>query len=263
MKAGILTKFGLTYNDSIVYKGFIDWPNSTAADMARLLRLDKSSTYNAVEHLKEKGLLIPRGGLKGLEYFPANPEVLKSLVRERETALKVETEKLNDLIKNLKDKNTNLRSTLMTVEYGLDAHMKRMEESIVTNNEKQIRESFKRHKFFDNKEYREYVKNYATKRVKKKIKMKQIVSNISEQSSDFYEIMNDHKKFLKEVRIRPIELDDENSIRIYDDTVNIISYGYEDEFIVITIKDKFVAEMMKNWFDFIYSFSENYIPKKS
>jgi DNA-binding MarR family transcriptional regulator len=45
----ILTQFGFTENEHKVYVGIYKNPLSTGSDIARKLRMDKSSTYKAVE----------------------------------------------------------------------------------------------------------------------------------------------------------------------------------------------------------------------
>jgi hypothetical protein len=58
--------------------------------------------------------------------------------------------------------------------------------------------------------------------------------------------------YFKEIRAIPEELCDNNSFRIWDDCINIVSFDEDNNYIIITIKDKYVAQMMKNMFDFIW-----------
>ena len=51
-----------------------------------------------------------------------------------------------------------------------------------------------------------------------------------------------------------------NSLRIWDNTVNIVSEDEHNEIAVITINDKLIADMMKNFYDFVWSTSIKYDP---
>ncbi|MCA9382860.1 hypothetical protein KC909_00705 [Candidatus Dojkabacteria bacterium] len=258
----ILTKFGLTENESQIYQGLISNPLCTAAKIARILNMDKSSAYKAVDSLKSKGLLIGYGGETGLEYRAADPDSLLGLYSEKKAELDNNKQSLTAFIDNLKTDAVKYRNTLITVESGINAVQKRMRESLHSK-EKLIRERFRSHTLFDNKEHVEFVKRYAEQRRLKKIFIRQLEVDFDFMNSRFKDIMTKHKKYLKEVRLLPRELDNNNSLRIWDDTVNIVSYSDNDEFIIVTIKDKYLSELMKNMYDFIWERTTKYTPQKT
>lgn len=258
----ILTKFGLTENESQIYQGLISNPLCTAAKIARILNMDKSSAYKAVDALKAKGLLIGYGGETGLEYRAADPDSLLGLYSEKKAELDNNKQSLTAFIDTLKTDAVKYRNTLITVESGINAVQKRMRESLHSK-EKLIRERFRSHTLFDNKEHVEFVKRYAEQRRLKKIFIRQLEVDFDFMNSRFKDIMTKHKKYLKEVRLLPRELDDNNSLRIWDDTVNIVSYSDNDEFIIVTIKDKYLSELMKNMYDFIWEKTTKYTPQKT
>ena len=58
--------------------------------------------------------------------------------------------------------------------------------------------------------------------------------------------MHTSQKLLKEVRIVPEDADDTNSFRIYGDVTEVVSFDDDNEYIIITISDKFIrSEVIK------------------
>ena len=73
----------------------------------------------------------------------------------------------------------------------------------------------------------------------------------------FEDVMTDTKKYLKEIRRMPPDAKmAENSLRIWDNTVNIISEDENREFIIVTIKDRFLVKLMKDMYDFMWNRSK-------
>lgn len=252
----ILIRFGLTKNESEVYIGFYKYPLITAADLARTLKMDKSSVYNAVEKLYEKGLLKASQGKRGLRYRATNPDLLIELYNNSKVELEMNKKRLEQFISNIRSNSKPSRDPYISIEYGLEAHMKRMNESLRCK-EKLIRERFRVHDFFGNKAYNDFVRVYAKDRVKRKIHLRQLELNLEAMEDIFGEVMKNRKKYLKEVRVLPKELDDNNSIRIWDDTVHIVSQDDDNEYLVMIIKDQQIAKLMKNMYDFIWEASES------
>jgi hypothetical protein len=72
--------------------------------------------------------------------------------------------------------------------------------------------------------------------------------------------MIDQNKYLKKIRRLPSDVNfSTNSLRIWDDTINIVSED-EQDFVIITLKDKFVSHMFKSMFDFMWSRSQPFSP---
>lgn len=249
----ILEEIDLSENEIEIYKGFLENPHKTAASIARLLSMDKSSAYRACDNLEEKGLLISSPKKKGTTYMAADPEMLSTLFQERIGELTTQKTAVDKLVANLKQKKTG-RAIETRVEYGIPAVQKAMIESLECK-EKLIRERFRKHSFFEDKEHINFVKNNAEQRVRNNIKIKQLEYGLWFMKS-FSKVMTKEKKYLKEVKILPKQLDDKNSLRIWDDHVNIFSEDDRGEVIVMTIRDTLISEMMKNIYDFIWDMSE-------
>lgn len=253
----ILTKLGLTENEKDLYLAFLQYREKTAAYVARKIQMDKSSAYRAVEELEKRGLLIKHPKKKGTTYSANDPENLKQLIEQKRNKLESQEKDLDSFIKLIKkDLKQSIRQTYIKLEKGIESWQNAMDDALESK-EKLIRERFYLSApQFRSEQHVKFVNNYVKRRVSKKIHIRQLDRSI--KGSTFYEVMDTSEKLLKEVRILPDSLMDSNNFRVWDDTINIVSYDETKEFILITIKDKYVAELMKNMYDFIWKRSKVY-----
>lgn len=249
----VLKSLDLSENEFEVYKGFLQNPDKTAAAMARLLSMDKSSTYRACEELEKKGLLISSPKKKGTTFKASNPQMLSTIFEDKIKDLKSEKNIVENLVANLQRKKST-RAIDVRIEYGIAAVQKVMLEALDCKS-KLIRERFRNHAFFQDKGHVEFVRKNAKRRVRRKIKIRQLEYGVWFMN-DFPEVMTRQKNYLKKVRLLPKKLDDPNSIRIWDNVVNLFSEDEEDLTLVMTIKDDLVASLMRNIFDLIWDLSK-------
>lgn len=242
---------GLTENDFLVYSSFLKYGDMSAAALARKIDMDKSSAYRASENLEKSGLLIKINGKKEVTYQSANPEVITELYTSKRS-------QIDNLVDELKKEGfSSVRSTYITVEKGLPALQFRMTESLESK-EKIIWEKYSdKFRYFDDKAHVKFVINYAKERVKRNIKMMHLEESDWKADTRFEDVMTDTKKYLKEIRRMPPDAKmAENSLRIWDNTVNIISEDENREFIIVTIKDRFLVKLMKDMYDFMWNRSK-------
>lgn len=255
----VLTLFGFTENEQNVYVGIYKNPLSTGSDIARKLRMDKSSTYKAIESLSTQGFLISSEGKRGIVYQAVSPESLKELYTKKKLQLEHDKGNLDEFVRKLVERDENSRSFSFVVEHGVEAFKMRMNESLSCK-EKLIRERWDYHPAFASEDYVRFADEYAHRRVELGIYMRSSNSHNDKVYEAFKRVLRDKKKRLKEVRITPGAIQDTNIMRIWDETVNILSFDDKDDFIVVTIKDKYLAEMMKNYYDFVWNYSEESVP---
>lgn len=239
---------GFTENDFLVYSAFLKYGEMSAAALARKIQMDKSSTYRATENLEANGLLVKHIAKKEAVYMAANPEVITELYSSKRSQIDI-------LVDDLKRQGGSLnRSTYITVEKGIEALQFRMTESLESK-EKVIRERFSdKFRYFGDKGHVKFVIDYAKERAKKEIKMLALEEYDWKVDNRFDDVMINTNKYFKELKRMPPDTSMvSNSLRIWDDTVNIISEDENKEFIIITIKDKFVVKLMKEMFDFMWS----------
>lgn len=258
----LLEKIGLTENESKVYLSLYRNPKKSAADVARILKMDKSSAYKAVDSLLSKGLIKREGWKRGAIYSSASPDILNNLYREKEVELWNQKIFLNDFIDKLKNEKTADRSTYISVDKGIEGLMLRMTESLDCK-EKVIREAFNHHPVSQDPIYIKFIEKLAKERVKRGIRIRELQPEIDRKGGIkvFKDIMTDLKKYLKEQRTPPKEFNDRNSYRIWDDTAIFLSYDDSDEFIVLTIKDKYIVSLLKNLYDFMWNHSTPVKPR--
>lgn len=255
-----LLKLGLTENEIQAYLNLLKEGNRTAAEVARSLSLDKSSTYRACENLTKTGLLISSPQKRGTTYLAQSPEILQSLYEQRLKQYTNLGKDLNDLIKELKsDSNSSARNVYIRTEFGIEAIREVMNESL-NNKGKVIREWQQNGKrSYHDPAQVNFILDFVKRRVKAGITIKQLESNENFIDTDFNNIMSTDKSILKEIHMVTGKYSDRNTLRIWDDTVNIISSDDKDNFVVVTIKDKFISGLIQNLFDFIWSNSDIYI----
>lgn len=220
--------------------------------------MDKSSAYRAVEELVEKRLLIPTPKKRGTTYEAANPEVLNELILNKKVELESQTISLNNFIAEIKKQSSN-RTTFIKVEKGIEAVRNAMDMDLESaiNSDRLIREKYRLdHPYFTNPEHVKFVNNYIKKRINNKVSIKQLVHFAGKKV--FSSIMKTSPSLLKEIRLMPKDIIDFNAFRIAGDTTHITSFDEKKDYIVIIITDKFVTELMKNLFDFVWNRSELY-----
>jgi sugar-specific transcriptional regulator TrmB len=245
----------ITPNEEIAYAGLLKNPRVTAARLANIVSLDKSSTYRAVEGLHKKNLIISAVNEIGTIYTALSPNRLLDLHSLKTTELQQKKDFLNEYITDLQKQSQQTRSTNIQITFGLESHIQAMEDSLINNSNGIILEKwFMDNPIFKNKEYQKYVYGFVKRRVKKKIHVHYLTN--SNYKNEFEDIMYTSKKLLKEVRREPADADNIHSFRIYKDTVEVITFDETKEFIIIIINDPFVTEMMKTMFYFIWNRSE-------
>jgi len=240
----------LTPNEIKIYEGFANSPNCSAAKLSSILNMDKSSTYRSVSNLVEYGLLIPVPQGDVMNYKAADPETINERYTEKVKTLQNFQSTIESFVSTLvsaTERKTHIRS-----ETGLSAVQRAMTESLDCN-EKLIREIFFEHSFFKNKQHRQFIDDYIATRCQKGIVIHQYTTKTYTNKREEQEIRKRRKEQLKIVRLLPPELQDMNSFRIWDNTMNFFSEDERGETLVITITDSYVVKFFKKIYDFIWT----------
>lgn len=101
----ILTEAGLTNWESRVFKALVELGETTTGPLVERSEVPQSKIYAILDMLKKKGLAsyIIKGKMK---YFQAgNPEKIYILLKEKESKIKEEIERLKNLSKNKEGKS--------------------------------------------------------------------------------------------------------------------------------------------------------------
>lgn len=251
----LLQELGLTKNQVRVYLAFLKSGETMTTIISKNLQMDKSSTYRAVEELVKKNLLTPNLKTRGTTYSATNPEVLKELLASKKIELESQANSLDKFIDQLNKSLLIQRTTNIKVEKGIKAHLICMENSLKNNKEKLIRESWDMNNIiFQDKEYSIFVNDFAQRRIRLHIFDKYLTKNLLQNKVS--DLMHTSTQLLKEVRILPDNFTSSHGYRIYGDTIEIVSFDENKDYIVVTIQDRYITELMKNMFDFIWDHSE-------
>lgn len=100
----ILTKCGLTKNESKVYLALLTLGSATAVEVTRQSKVHRVNVYDVLERLIEKGLISTVIQSNKKIYEAASPSQLTELLREKEVLLNQIMPELSEEYKSKKDK---------------------------------------------------------------------------------------------------------------------------------------------------------------
>jgi len=255
-----LTNLGLTENESAVYLALLKHKEKTSAEIARLISMDKSSCYRAVETLVARGLLITTPKKRGTTHTAVSPEVLKELHAQKMSSFKQEESELDRYITQLLKLDESRRSTFIKVETGIEAIRNGMDQNLeaAKKSNKLIKEFYRlSFPYFKDKNHEKWVNEFAKRRISSGVSIRQIVDFADVNT--FAPIMKTDKKLLKEIHLMPKEMKGMYGVRMSGDITHIISFDKDNNYIDITIKDTYVTLLMNSLFDFMWARSEKYL----
>src|SRR3989344_1414880 len=255
----VLKQLGLSENQAKVYLSFLNEGERMAAEIARKLKMDKSSCYRAVEELVQKNLLVPNPKKRGTTYTAANPEVLNELLINKQSEINNLSTSIKRLIEVLNSQQTSERTTYIKVEKGIEVIRSSMERNLeeAYKSDKIIREKYRLdYPYFKDPTHVKFVNEFAQRRIKMGVSIRQIVNFAG--LDIFSPIKKTSPKLLKEIRLMPDDLKDYNSMRVSGYLTSITSFDEKKDYIVINIYDKYVSELYKNLFDFVWNKSKVY-----
>lgn len=255
-----LSTLGLTENESAIYLAFLKHGAQSAAEIARLLAMDKSSAYRAVEKLVAENLLIKNPRKRNTTYTAVSPTVLKDIYQKKLLTMKNQETAIDHLVEQLIQQDESKRSTFIKMETGIEAIRGGIEQNLeaAQKSNKIIKEFYRlSFPYFKDKNHIKWVNEFAKRRIAAGVSIRQIVDFADLDT--FAPIMKTDKKLLKEIRLMPNEMKGLYGVRISGDVVHIISFDKQESYIDITIKDTYVALLINSLFDFMWERSEKYI----
>jgi sugar-specific transcriptional regulator TrmB len=255
----LFQSIGLTNNEADVYLSFLKHKQKTAAEIARMLHMDKSSCYRAVADLVAKGLLLTVPKRRGTTHTAVSPEVLKELYHKKIFEFKTQESELDRFVSQLLKQDENRRNTYIKVETGIEAIRNGMDQNLeaAIHGNKMIKEFYRlSFPYFQDKNHEKWVNEFAKRRIAAGVSIRQIVDFAGVDT--FAPIMITDKKLLKEIHLMPKEMKGLYGVRISGDLTNIISFDKQQNYIDITIKDTYVTLLMNSLFDFMWERSEKF-----
>tara|TARA_Y100000310_G_C20685833_1_gene818910 strand:- start:542 stop:1303 length:762 start_codon:yes stop_codon:yes gene_type:complete len=229
-----LEKLNFTVNESKVYLTLLKIGPSMAGAIAKEAKLDRSSTYNALKLLTERGIVSTIHETKRSIYVPSNPKKILDYFQEKEEIAKRIIPSLEQQYKTKKEKGSFLffqgYKGLKTVFQDILDNVGKNEEYLVMSSEGL---------FTERMPY--YAPIFRKRKLSKKIKTKMLLREDREKKT---------KSKHTEYRKLPSDVISPASINIYDGKVAIFMWKETPE--AILIEDKDVSQTFKNYFNFIW-----------
>jgi HTH-type transcriptional regulator, sugar sensing transcriptional regulator len=229
-----LEKLNFSTNESKVYVLLIRLGPSLAGRIAKEARMDRSSTYNALKQLTERGIVSTVHENKRTIYVPTDPKKIIDYFKEKEEIANKIIPKLRQEFSMIKEKKTISLfqgfKGVKTVFQDILSSLNKNDEYFVLGSEGQ---------FGNLMPY--YAPLFRKQKIEKKITTKMLLREGR---------VKERKSVHSQYRVVPSDVASPATINVYDDKVAIVIWGEKIETILIENAD--VSRTFKNYFDFMW-----------
>ena len=231
-----LEYIGLTKNEVKVYLTLLRIGSNTAGKLAKECRLERTSTYNALNRLIKEGIVSYVIEANEKVFHAAQPEKLLDMFKEKEERTKLLIPKIKQLAKFEREKENILKfrgySGIKTVFNDILNTCKPGEEYLIFGSEGQL-----------SKRLPTYAEIYVARKDKKKLKAKILIREGMRETG---------KKMSKytSVRYLPDYVKSLSNVNVYGNKVAIFIWSQTQEAIVIDNKDS--ADSFRAYFEFMW-----------
>jgi len=235
----ILSSLGLTDKEAKVYLAAIETGTQAVAKIAQAADINRVTTYDILEKLKQRGL-VSYFTKKKIRYFTATkPETLLEEFEKRTNDLRISLPKFKRLTGETNHPRVRYFEGLEGIKAIYADTLTAKSEILNFSNSEEIR-----------KQWPNYDKEYVAKRAKKKIYLR----GICPQDDASETVHSEDKKYHREMKLVPSDqFYFTNEINIYDDKVAIISF--KDELIGMIIESPEIASTQRAIFNNCWEFS--------
>ncbi|MBI1973130.1 hypothetical protein HYS50_03930 [Candidatus Woesearchaeota archaeon] len=242
MKSTLLD-IGLSEKEADTYLIIINHEEITASELSKLGKESRTHTYDTINNLIKKGIItyVVKSGVKFFK--AANPERLLDFLKEKEAKIKVEGEKVAEIIPKLKEVQAKVSKDDTKIEvYEGKEGLKSLLNDI-------IREGKDFVTFGASTKVKEYlpefvIKKYLNERKNNKIKSKQLFT-------DFYGVL---ESSLSENRKLPKEFAGPTTTLVYGEKVAIFLWTELPKIVLIINKD--LAISYRNYFNLLWKITK-------
>jgi len=237
-----LREYGLSEKEAKVYTMLLSLGASTVTNISKKTNLIRTTTYDILKSLKEKGIVSFVIKNK-VQYFQAtNPEKLIQILEEKKT-------KIKSILPDLKNLHLEV-SKLPAVElYEGREGIKSVYQDIL-DDKKSLSAFSNTHFIFNVLPF--FVPNFIKNRIKNKI----FIRLLNEKSEETIELMkNKDKKEMRDTRFISELKDIPITEYIYGDKVAILSTNLDDPFGIL-IRNKDFAKAQKLIFELLWDKAE-------
>lgn len=259
MTKNLLSLFDLRKIEIEIYNNLWQYGISSASELARKANINRTSVYDLLEKLIQKGLIFQtlEAGIKKFAVQP--PEKLKLLIEEKEKNIIAAKKILDNLQNEYSQKNLSLNPVLQLYK-GRDS-LQQMMKDMLLYRDMTVLVYWPILNIIDVLTSN-FLQKFHKNRIKQNIFIKAIWPKsqiVSFKKYPYLSLANEHKR---KVRIAPSNIDFSLGYAVYGNTTRFISSKKEN--VGFLIESLELTEMIRSQFKIIWSLSEplNKIIKK-
>lgn len=237
----MLDKFGLTLTEEKVYLALLGSGLSAAADIIKKTQLHRTTVYDVLDRLIEKGLVSYIIQNKIKYYSAANPSKFLDIASEEKKQAEEKQKLAKEVINKLKSIKEEARVEPLAQIFIGNRGLKTIMNDIIETN-KDFIEFGVEGKFED--DLKLYTEKWANQRRKKNIKAKIICTEGSR--APIWK--------MNEIKFVPKEYQSPASTLIYGDKVAI--FIQEEPVLIILIESKKLVQSYKNYFNLLWKLAK-------
>jgi len=225
-----LERMGLSGNEARVYLALLKIGSSTAGRISKDAQINRTTTYDAIKRLLEKGLVsyVVKTNRKWFE--AENPKMLIDFIKEKEKDVQDIVPDLQKIFEQPKEKHN------VTLYYGYKGIRSVFQDIIREREPNYVMDS--EGQFTDRMPF--FAKYFIKQVEKNKIKIKHLVR----QGVDI------HPSKTTEVKYVTKKIQSDAVVNIYGDKVAIVIWTEPPEAVII--KNKTVADSFRDYFEIIW-----------
>ena len=235
----VLSKIGLTKNESKVYLTLLDLGTAQAGQITEKSGVHRRNVYDSIDRLMEKGLISFVIANNKKLFSPVNPKRFLELIDEKKFELDGLKSDFQKILPELELRTTLKERHDVRFFKGVEG-LKTVFEDIIRTGKDYIGygpgqqlEKILKH----------YFKHFIDKRIKSKISLRLIYDEASRKALK--------KNPLSDLRYMPDQYSSRAALRIYGDKVALLLLS-EEEPLAIVIKNKAIADGYRKYFEVMW-----------
>src|SRR3989344_2055556 len=240
---GILSKIGLTKNESKIYLALLNLGTAQAGQITEKSGVHRRNVYDAIDRLMEKGLISFVTVNNKKLFSPVNPRRFLELIEEKKFELDNLKSDFDNIMPELELKAALQQKHDVRFYKGVEG-LKSVYEDIIRTGKDYIGygpgqyiEAILKH----------YFKHFVNKRIKSRIRLMLIYDEASRNTVKV--------NALSDVRYIPDQYSSRAALRIYGDKVALLLLSEEDP-LAIVIKNKAISDGYRKYFEIMWKASK-------
>jgi len=237
--AETLKRIGLSHNEAKVYLTLLKIGSSKAGRISKETNINRTTTYDALKSLLEKGLVSYVIKSSNKWFDAVNPKRLLESLKENEEELQRILPEMHALLKVPKERHN------VTLFYGPKGIKSIFQDMIKTAEPISVLDS----ECYMPEKMLYYTQYFVKQLNKKKIRVRHLVRESPEVRKTWEDESVSPSKFT-EVKFASLKFKSNSVIDIYGDKVAIIIWSEPPEAVII--QNKSVSEIFRNYFELLW-----------